>query len=120
MATPNLLSITSCTPVVLTSSQLASGDTAVFTVAAGKAAKLNPLVLCNTSAAAVVVSAGIVPSGGAVDGTHKVVAGLSIAAGETVTLDEFAGQWLGDGDKVNVNAGTGAAIDATLTGLVFA
>lgn len=120
MATPNLSTITTVTPGILSSVQLASGDTAVYTVPGSKAAKIGPLILCNTSATAVIVSAGVIPSGGSVDGTHKIVSALSIAGGETVTLDEFDGQWLGDGDKVNVTAGTAAAVDATLTGLVFA
>jgi hypothetical protein len=37
MATPNLQAITTVTPGILSSSQLASGDNAVYTVPANKA-----------------------------------------------------------------------------------
>ncbi|HET6916482.1 MAG TPA: hypothetical protein VFH56_10385 [Acidimicrobiales bacterium] len=121
MATPNLNSITNVTPGILGSAQLASGDNTLFTVAAGKAAKLSPLILVNTSAtASVAVSVSVIPAGGSVDGTHKVISGYTMQPGETVTVDELQGMWLGDGDKVSVNAATAAVVDATLTGLVFA
>jgi hypothetical protein len=119
MATPNLSTITTVTPGVLGSAQLASGDNALFTVAAGKAAKLTPLILTNTSGSAVTVSVSVIPATGSLDGTHKVLSGYSLAAGETAAVDELAGMWLGDGDKVSVNASAGTAVDAVLTGLVF-
>jgi hypothetical protein len=120
MPTPNLFSITTVTPGILASSQLAAGDNAVYTVPASEAAKIGPLILCNVSAAAVVVSASIVPAAGSVDGTHKVISAQSVQPGETITCDEFDGLWLGAGDKISVNAGAAMAIDATVTGLVFA
>lgn len=119
MATPNLTGITSVLPGVLASVQLAAGDNALYTVPASKAAKLTPLILTNVSAAAVTVSASVVPSGGTVDGTHKVLHAYSLAVGETIQVDELAGMWLGDGDKVSVNAAAATSVDAVLTGLVF-
>jgi hypothetical protein len=121
MATPNLSSITTVTPGILGSLQLASGDNTVYTVPASKAAKLSPLILTNTSTTStVVVSVSVVPSGGTLDGSHKVLAGYTMQPGETVQVDELDGMWLGDGDKVSVNAAAAAAVDATLSGLIFA
>lgn len=120
MPTPNLTGITTVTPTVLASSQLASGDTTVYTVPANKAAKITKLVLCNTSGLSVTVSVSIVPSGGTVDGTHKVVSNYSLTGSDSITVTEVEGMFLGAGDYVSVNAGTGAAVDVSLNGLVLA
>lgn len=120
MATPNLSAITTVTPGILASQQLASGDVTVYTVPANKAAKLAKLVLSNVSAASVAVSVSIVPSGGAVDGTHRVVSGYSLVAGDTTTITEVEGCWLGQGDLVSINTSAATAIDVLLSGLVFA
>ena len=120
MATPNLSAITTVTPGILASQQLASGDTTIYTVPANKAAKLAKLALTNVSGAAVVVSVSVVPSGGAVDATHRVVSGFSLAAGDSTTVTEIEGCWLGQGDLVSVNASAATAIDVLLSGLVFA
>jgi hypothetical protein len=119
MATPNLSAITTVTPGILTSQQLASGDVTVYTVPANKAAKLAKLVLSNVSASAVTVSVSIVPSGGTVDGTHRVVSGYSLAAGDTTTITEVEGCWLGQGDLVSINTSAGTSVDVLLSGLVF-
>lgn len=119
MATPNLTGITTVTPALLASQQLASGDTTIYTVGGSNAVKLAKLVLTNTGATAVTVSVALIPSGGAVDSTHRVVSGYSLAAGDSTTVSEVEGVWLGAGAVVSVNAGTGAAVDVMLSGLVF-
>lgn len=120
MATPNLFSIVSVTPAILASSQLASGDNTVYTVASNKAVKLTKLVLANVSVSTVVISASVIPSGSSVDGTHRVVSGYSLAAGDTMVITEIEGMFLGQGDFISINAAAATAIDATLNGLVFA
>lgn len=120
MATPNLLSITTVTPKTLASTQLPSGENTVYTVPASKAAKIATLVLTNVSAAAVVVSVSLVPVGGAADGTHRVVSGYSLAAGDSITVTELAGAWMGAGDFISVNAAASSAINVVATGLEFA
>lgn len=120
MATPNLKSIATVTPAVLASAQLAAGETTVYTVPANKAAKLAKMVLTNTSALAVVLSVSCVPSGGAVDGTHRIVSAFSLAAGDSIVVDELEGVWLGAGDFLSVNASAATAVDVLLSGLVFA
>lgn len=119
MATPNLTAITTVTPKVLASSQLAAGDNTVYTVGASKAAKLSKLVLANVSAAAVTVSASIVPSGGTVDGTHKIVSAYSLAAGDGMVITEAENIWLGAGDYISVNASAATAINVLASGLEF-
>lgn len=120
MTTPNLSTITTVTPKLLASQQLAAGDTTIYTVGTGKAAKLAKLVLTNTSGTAVPVSVAVVPTGGTVDGTHRVMSGYSLAANDSTIVTEVEGVWLGDGNFISVNVGTGSAVDATLSGLEFA
>lgn len=121
MATPNLTSITTVTPGVLASQQLASGDTSIYTVGASKAAKVAKLVLANTSTtASVTVSVSVVPSGGTLDGTHKLVSGFVLAANDSTVITEAEGLWLGAGAIVSCNASTAALVDVTLSGLEFA
>lgn len=120
MATPNLTAITTVTPRVLASSQLASGESTAYTVPTSKAAKIAKFVLTNTSASTVTVSASVVPSGGTVDGTHRVVSAYPLAAGDTIVVTEVDGVWLGQGDFLSVNVSAGAAVDILVSGLEFA
>lgn len=119
MATPNLNSITTVIPKVLASAQLASGDNTVYTVAASKAAKLAKLVLTNTSGSAVTVSASLVPSGGTVDGTHKIVSAYSLAAGDSTVITEVENVWIGAGDFISVNTSAATSINVFASGLEF-
>ena len=118
MANPNLLNITSVVGDTIAGAQMASGDNTLYTVPANKVAKLNNLVLCNTSTSAVTVSVSKVPTGGTLDGTHKVVSGYSLAAGDSTVVSEVAG-WLGPGGFISINASAASAVDATLDGLVL-
>jgi len=120
MATPNLKSIATVTPGILDSRQLANGANTVYTVPASKAVKLASLVLANVTAVPVTVTVSIVPSGGAVDGTHVIVSAYVLAANDSVTITEVAGLWMGDGDKVAINSSAAASVDSTLSGLLFA
>lgn len=116
----NLNTITTTTAGILASAQMTSGVNTIYTVPAASSAQIGSLVLANVSAAVVTVNAGIVPSGGTADGTHDLVTGISIAAGETVILDEFAAvKWMRAGDAIMVKASAAAAINATIAGLVF-
>lgn len=119
MPTPNLAGLTSITPV-LVSSQLANGDNTVYTVPANKAAKLASLVLTNVSAAAVTISAAVVPSGGAIDGTHRIISALALAAGDSLPVEDVAGMFLPTGAVLAVTVSAGASVDAVLTLLELA
>lgn len=119
MATPNLNAITSVIPKILASAQLASGDNTVYTVGASKAAKLAKLVLSNVSASAVTVSASIIPSGGTVDGTHKIVSAYSLLAGDSTVITEIENVWIGAGDYISVNASAATSINVFASGLEF-
>jgi hypothetical protein len=119
MATPNLTAITTVTPGLLASQQLSSGEQTIYTVGAAKAAKLGSLVLTNTSSSACTVAVSVVASGGTAGTTNRVVAPYSLAAGDSMTVPEVAGMWLGAGAFLSVNAGTASSVDVTLSGLEF-
>lgn len=109
---------TSLVGKILASGQLASGESAVYTVPASSAVTIASAVLCNTSATAVTVSVSVVPSGGSVDGTHRVISGYSLAAGDSTALEELVGALLDAGAFISMNASAGSAVDYLLTGMV--
>jgi len=118
----NYLSLSTMTGQILYSGQLASTSaTSVYTVPTGKTVKIATGTVCNTSGSAVTVSVSLLKSGDTVDGTHKVIHSYPLAAGDTLSLTEYlGGAMLGEGEAVNVQAGTGAVLDVVLTGAVSA
>lgn len=105
---------------ILASSRVASAatDTTIYTVPASSAVKVATAVLCNTSASAVTVSVSVVPSGGTIDGTHKVVSSYSLAANDSIKITEIEGAMLDAGAFISLNVGTAAVITYLLTGAV--
>ncbi len=117
----NLKALTSVTAGTLVSQQLATSEAALYTVAAATTVKLAQGSLCNTTAGAVTVYLSIVKSGGTMgDGTHRVVSGYSIAANDTLPLEDYiAGHFLGPGDIIAGYAGTATAVDIVISGVVL-
>jgi hypothetical protein len=104
---------------ILASGQLAgTSDTTVYTVPASSAVKVATAVLANVTGSTVTVSVSVVPSGGTVDGTHKVVSSYSLAANDSTKLTEVEGSMLDAGAFISVIASTGAAVNYLLTGAV--
>lgn len=104
---------------ILASSRVASAatDTTIYTVPASTAAKIASAVLCNTGGSAATVSVSVVPSGGTVDGTHKVVHNFPLAAGDSTTVGEIVGAMLNAGAFISVNVSVAAAVTYLLTGV---
>jgi hypothetical protein len=122
MPAPNVLTLASLTQALLVSQQLtATTETTVYTVPANKAVKLAQGSLCNVTATPVTVSLALVPSGGTADGTHRVIAGYTLAANDTLPLGDYlGGHMLGSGDFISVLAGTANAVDVIISGAVSA
>lgn len=117
----NLLQVTSMLPQVLVTQQDASGEQTVYTCPASSTVKITQGTICNTSGAAVTTSVAVVRSGGTADGTHRVIAGYPLAAGDTLPLrDYLLGVQLGPGDFISVNCSVGSAVDVVLCGVVCA
>lgn len=104
---------------ILASARVASAvtDTTIYTVPASTAAKIASAVLCNTGGATATVSVSVVPSGGSIDGTHKIVHNYPLAAGDSMVVNELVGAMLGTGAFVSVNVSVGAVICYLLTGV---
>lgn len=122
MANPSYLALTEMRGQILYSGQLAATTaTSIYTVPAGKTAKIASATVCNTTAAAVAVSVSLHKVGDTSDGTHRVISGYSLAGGDTLSLKDYlSGAMLGEGEAVSVTAGTANAVDVVLTGAVSA
>lgn len=119
MPNPDFKQGTALVGKILASGQVAgTGDTTVYTVPASSAVKVATAVLTNVSAGAVTVSVSVVPSGGSVDGTHKVVSAYSLAANDSTKLTEVEGAMLDAGAFISINASVGASVNYLFTGAV--
>jgi hypothetical protein len=101
------------------SSQQLSVTTAVtvYTVPANTTTKITHGVICNTGATAAVINMSLVPSGGSVDGTHRIISGYNLAAGDSLPLGEYLSHaMLAPGDLVAVTTSVANAVDVVLTG----
>jgi hypothetical protein len=105
---------------ILFSGQLSTTSaTAVYTVPASTTAKVAQGTVCNTSGSAVTVSVSLLKSGDTADGTHAVISGYSLAAGDTLALKDYlGGAMLATGEAISVTAGTANVIDVVITGAV--
>jgi hypothetical protein len=116
VANPNLLSNSTSTLDVLVEAQLASGNTD-YTVPSGTAWAIRSLSVCNVSGGAVTLNISVIKSGGT---ARKVLHNTSISAGDTLVVGRDLVASLPEGAVLRLNAGTGAALDALVTGVVTA
>jgi hypothetical protein len=105
---------------ILASSQVAAAttDTTVYTVPAASAVKVATATISNITGSSVTVSVSVVPSGGSVDGTHKIVPDFSLAANDATNLPEIAGAMLDAGSFISIRASAVTAINYLFTGSV--
>lgn len=100
----------------------ATTATTIYTVPASSRSKVASLSVTNTSAAAVTVTVSVVPSGGTVDGTHAVLSGYSLAAGDTICHEDVIaavkGAMLPTGSFISLTAGTANVLNYLVTGAV--
>jgi hypothetical protein len=120
VANPSYLALTTMLGQILYSGQLSTTTaTAVYTVPSGKTVKVAQGSICNTSTAAVLVSVSLLKSGDTADGTHAVISGYSLAAGDTLALKDYLGSaMLAEAEAISVTAGTANAVDVVITGAV--
>lgn len=120
MPNPSYLALTQMLGQILYSGQLSSTSaTTLYTVPASTTTKVATMTLSNTSGAAVVVTVHVLAVGQTADGTHSVVSGYSLSAGDTLSLrDYLGGAMLATGEAIAVTAGTANAVDVVITGAV--
>lgn len=93
---------------------LAATDTTLYT-AAGVRTILDKVTAHNTDTGAILVVFNIVPSGGTVGASNKVVA-KTLAAGEAYTFPEVVGHVLGPGDALSGVAATASKVVVRVSG----
>jgi hypothetical protein len=104
---------------VLVSAQCTiAGNNTVYTEPALSAVKVSSAALCNTTGSTVTVSVSIVPSGGTVGVTNRVVNAYPLAANDSMVISEIAGALLDAGAVVSVNTSTANAVNIVMTGAV--
>jgi hypothetical protein len=119
MPATSLMDATLAVPQVLVSQQLASSETTQYTAAALNWVKIASAVLTNTSGSAVTVSISVVKTGGTAGAANRVLSAYSLAAGDSTSLTELAGVFLGPGDFISALAGTATAVAFVVSGVVF-
>ena len=91
------------------SAQLTASNVTYYT-AVNVRTTLDKVTLCNTSAAAVVVTMDAVDNGFSPGVVQRLISARSIAPGETYTCPEIAGHVLNAGDSIQNFASAGLAI----------
>lgn len=119
MAGDNLITATSITPKVIRSTYLPiTTEAAQYTVPASTSVKVSTASITNVTGTAVTVSLSLVPTGGSLDGTHRVLQSYSLQANDTMDLSWLKGAMLGPGDVIGGLAGTASAVVLVVTGTV--
>ena len=119
MAGDNIIAATTIAPKILRSTYLPiTTEAAQYTVAAGQSVKVATASITNVTATAVTVSISLCPTGGSLDGTHRVVSSYSLPANDTLELGMLKGAMLGPGDIIGGLAGTASAVVLVVTGTV--
>lgn len=120
MANPSYLALNQMLGQILYSGQLSSTSaTTLYTVPSNTTTKLASMSLCNVSGSAVAVTIHLLKVGDTADGTHSIVAGYSLSAGDTLSLrDYIGGAMLATGEAIAVTVGTANAVDVVITGAV--
>lgn len=119
----NIMVATTAAPQVLVSQQLAATETTQYTSptspATASGTKIATATLTNTSGAAVTVSVSVLKVGQTADGTHRVLSGYSLVAGDSTTLAELAGVFLGPGDFISAIASAATSVTLVVSGVAF-
>lgn len=114
----NLATITTLNRVRLYEGQPGTAVATVYTVPAATDVAVKTFLLCNTTTTAATVTIYVVPTGGTAGATNTVVAALTVAANQTVTIQ--ADIYMTTGDFLAALQGTAAAITVSISGETYA
>lgn len=98
--------------------QLTNADAAYYTAPTVTSAKIGRAVFCNTTGSATTITAGIT-TGGANAASTTLISARSIAPGESYVSPELAGAVIPAGSALHAQAGAGAAVTFTVSGLTI-
>ena len=119
MPATSLMDANLAVPQVLVSQQLANTETTQYTAATAHWAKIGSATLANTSGSAVTVAVSIVKSGGTAGNANRVLPSYSLAAGDSMSLPELVGVFLGPGDFISALASAATSVSFVASGVVF-
>ena len=119
MATQNLFGASSGLPQVLVSHWLAASETTQYTGPANSSVRIFGARLTNTTGSAVTVSISVVKSGDTAGPSNRVLSSYSLAAGDSIVLDELKDLFLGPDDFVSAIASAATAVAFVMSGVVF-
>lgn len=121
MAGDNIISATTISPKIIRSAYLPiTTEAAQYTVPASTSVKVATASITNVTGTAATVSLSLCPTGGSLDGTHRVLNTFSLPANDTLELTWLKGAMLGPGDIIGGLAGTASAVVLVVTGTVHA
>ena len=98
-----------------TAAYLGSTDTTLYTAGAGVRTIIDKCTAYNSDTGALLVAFNVIPSGGAVGASNKVVS-KSLAAGETYTFPEVVGHVLESGGALSGIAASASKVVVRVSG----
>lgn len=101
---------------LISGSQLTTSAATYYTATSVKA-RIDALVLTNTSAGAVTATVHLVPSGGSAGASNCILSARSLAAGESYVVPGALGQWLESGGTIQALASSATAITIVASGV---
>lgn len=119
MPTQNLMAATSSLPQVLVSQYVANTETTQYTGPANSAVKIATATLSNPTGANATIAVSLVKASGTAGVANRILPTFTLAAGDSLTLSELSGHFLGPGDFISAIAGTASAVVLVVSGVVF-
>lgn len=83
---------------------------------AGKGTWIDKATFTNVSGATATLTINIVPAAGSASDANKVISARSLSAGETVSLPDLAGRFIGAGESIHWQASASTAINGAING----
>lgn len=119
MAGDNIIASTVINPKIIRSAYLPiTTEAAQYTVPASTSVKIATATVTNVTGTAVNVSLSLMPTGGTLDGTHRILNTYSLPPNDTLELSMLKGAMLGPGDVIGGLAGTASAVVLVVTATV--
>ncbi len=97
---------------------LGNSDVSVYTAPAATTARISRAVFCNSSAAAVTITAGLT-TGGAIAAATTLISARPIAIGESYTAPELAGLVIPAGSSLRAFASVASDVSFEASGVTI-
>lgn len=92
-----------------------TADTTVYTTPAATTAIVKQILVANVTASTATLDLSLVPSGGTVGDSNRIIKSQSFPAHSTTSID--LAQVLAAGDFISLKQGTASALTITISGL---